>query len=147
MNEVHWQPHKGKQTEALKLFLEGVAIHRIAKQLETTQQTVGKWVKKGNWKEKLQQQSDRVNDSIIESVEEMKKRHSKVVNLVVGKFLTDLCENKIKVSASEAAKMLQHELELRVPKTISQYNFMKKETNISINLPELLRSIRNGEGI
>ena len=136
-----------KQTEALKLFLEGVAIHRIAKQLETTQQTVGKWVKKGNWKEKLQQQSDRVNDSIIESVEEMKKRHSKVVNLVVGKFLTDLCENKIKVSASEAAKMLQHELELRVPKTISQYNFMKKETNISINLPELLRSIRNGEGI
>jgi len=136
-----------KQKQAMKLYLEGMAKKAIAKELNVHFTTIYTWHKQFNWEEKLEEISQKVDKKIIESVEEMKEKHIEIINATIVKYADKLKDPNFKVSASEVARMLQHELELRVPKTIAQYNFMKKETNVNLNFPELLRAIRNGTGI
>jgi len=133
-----------KRAEALKLYLSGMAVNRLATTLDVNVKSVQDWIKKYHWKEKLNTLTANVEKDIIEDVEAMKKKHYKVINKTVEKFLTELEKGNVKVNAGDAAKMLQHELELRLPKEV-KYNF-EKEININVNLPELLQAIRNGKG-
>jgi transposase len=137
-----------KRKQALKLYLEGDTSPRtIAKSLKINHKTVYEWIKKYGWKEKLEKLNKNVEVKIIESVEEMKVKHIKIINATIAKYIDNLRSNKINVSASEAAKMLQHELELRVPKSNTQLNFMKKEVNINVSINEVLKAIRHGTGL
>ena len=116
-----------KEKEARGLFANGMAMDRISKEIEVSDRTLTRWRKKYKWDDFKKEVDKKVSENLLETVSEMKERHIKIVKVSLGKFLENLKKDKIKVSASEAAKMLQHELDLRIPKTVSQYNFIKQE--------------------
>ncbi len=56
------------KTKALKLFLEGIAIYRIAKQLHIAHKTVYQWMDEGNWKEKKEEAIEKAGDKVTERI-------------------------------------------------------------------------------
>ena len=134
------------EKEARAMYAQRMSLYNIAKKLNVATRTLGRWKEKYKWDSFVAEVDKKVSENLLESVSEMKSRHIKIIKATIAKYIDGIMSGDTKVSASEAAKMLQHELELISPKQISQYNF-KKEVNMNVNLPELLRAIRAGEGI
>ena len=113
---------------AKMLYADGLKFAEIGKKVGVHERTIARWADKYNFKEFRQ----KVEDKLSETVAEMKERHIKIVKATIAKYIDNLRNDEIKISANEAAKMMQHELEIHIPKTISQFNFMKKEQNVNI---------------
>lgn len=99
------------------------------------------------------------------NIEKMRPRMIKLINEIKSEQFKGNIENRIlkdelqnllvifKILQSELIQdkdlisIEKHGLDIIRPKSIVQNNFMKKETNISFNVPDMLKSIRAGEGM
>jgi len=114
------------EKEARALYAQGMALDNIAKTVKISRRTVYRWRKVYKWDQFKAQIDKKVDTKLQETVTEMKERHVQIVKATLARYIELLRSREINISAGEAARMLQHELDLRIPRTISQFNFMQQ---------------------
>jgi transposase len=114
------------EREARALYAQGMAMEKVAKTIQISPRTVYRWRKVYKWDTFKAQIDKKVDTKLQETVTEMKERHVQIVKATLARYIELLRSKDLHVSAGEATRMLQHELDLRIPRTISQFNFMQQ---------------------
>jgi len=118
-----------KQKEALKLYLEGIAKHEIAKRLHASETTIRKWEKEQQWKEYYKENERKINENLSQDVVEEKKRTLQLIKAVEAKFAQQLQTQSMEIKPSEFAQIQRVKWEILMPRNWQQFNFMKQEIN------------------
>lgn len=137
-----------KRQEAYKLYMEDISTNEVANRVGVTRQTVSRWLNNGKWRERREELREQVLQDIDATVLKEKERSLKLIRGAEAIIAQKIQSGEIEgITISSLAQLQKAKWEILMPRATSQYNFMKKETNVNMNFPELLRSIRNGEGI
>jgi len=130
-----------KRTEALKLFLKGVGRDTICKQIDLSHQTLDNWRKKYGWDKLYGESQANIRRSVGIDIEKEKAEDLKVINTLQNVFKQEInrqIEQKTLASLPKNTQiytgLLKAKWEILMPKTISQYNFMKQENNLGYTL-------------
>jgi len=122
-----------KRLKARELWLKGMAHNRIATEVGIRKQTLYNWAKKDNWniKEKEITQQVAYNQEI--DIIKEKERSLQLIRATESLYAQELKANKdtglMPKSVPAFTQLQKAKWEILMPKTISQYNFMKTETN------------------
>jgi transposase-like protein len=125
------QEQEEKKKEALKLYLQGMAKDAIARQVDIADKTINNWAKQGNWDELYAKTEKIVTDELVIDVAAEKIRSLKIIKNIESIYMKQLTADiKPNIKTSEFAQIQKAKWEILMPKTISQYNFMKQENQI-----------------
>lgn len=128
--------------------MEDISTNEVANRVGVTRQTVSRWLNNGKWRERREELREQVLQDIDATVLKEKERSLKLIRGAEAIIAQKIQSGEIEgITISSLAQLQKAKWEILMPRATSQYNFMKKETNVNMNFPELLRSIRNGEGI
>jgi len=128
---------KLKRTEALNLYLRGKSRDEIARRFKVSDRTIDRWARIGKWKQTLDEINQKAVEGISMDVAKEKERTLKLIKATEAKYAEQLQNNLIEVNAGNFAQLQRVKWEILMPKTISQYNFMKKEQNVVLTSEEI----------
>jgi len=121
------------QKKALKLFLQGESKYKIAKILKVAEKTVHTWAKKKNWNELYKQTEQKFTEKLQDTVSDERERSLRLIKGAEALIAQKIQSGEIEGITIGALSQLQRaKWEILMPKTISQYNFMKQDNNINI---------------
>ena len=75
------------EAEALSLFLQGVKIQEIAKQLKRHHKTIGSWRKRYHWDKAKEKVEEIAIQQARETLDERKERMLRIAKAIQGKFI------------------------------------------------------------
>ena len=127
--------------KARELWATGTPHHQIAKIVGRRKQTIYNWAKEGNWNEvqknTTEQAMIRQDINLINEKERSLKLIKAAESLYAKELQTSLVMPK---STAQFAQLQKVKWEILMPKTVSQFNFMKQETvNLGLNQEEVTR--------
>ncbi|HDZ24939.1 MAG TPA: hypothetical protein ENH65_00305, partial [Candidatus Aminicenantes bacterium] len=82
--------------EALTMFLQGITMENIAKELKKHRNTITNWKTKYRWEDRKKEMEDREVKLQSESNIERKRRLLKLATAIQGKFVKELATAEIK---------------------------------------------------
>lgn len=140
------------KASAEKLYVKGETVAAIRKKLGVGKRTLQLWRTTYDWDESRIEVIDKIREDMKIDVAEEKENTFAIIKAAEEKYAEYLLSDEepgLPKCTSSFAQLQKLKWDLLIPKEPTQFNFMKQEnnTNISVNLPELLRSIRNGEGM
>ena len=111
-------------------FMKNIPIYRLEKQFGVRRQTIYGWIHAEKWEEEREKIATNVRQKANIDLEEEKERSIKLIKAVESKFANELQSNEgIPKSTAQFAQIQRVKWEILMPKTISQYNFLKQENN------------------
>ena len=96
--------------EALTMFLQGITLENIAKELKKHRNTITNWKTKYRWEDRKKDMEDREVKLQSESNIERKRRLLKLATAIQGKFVTELATAEIK--PTDAIKAMEFEAKI-----------------------------------
>jgi transposase len=129
-----------KEGIAFELFVEGLSVKEIAKEMNVNKNTIYNWITLFDWNVRKQNIQTKVREKQAESIADMKNRQISVVQAIIKKGLQDIIEGKTRITANEIVKAMYMELELRESKAeevdLGQFAVTKVIANTFVNLAE-----------
>jgi len=122
-----------KKTEALKEYLRGTGRDITCKKLKLSHNLYQKWKKDGEWEKMYQDKTKELRQKVGVTVNQEKERTLTLIRAIEALYARQLNDG-MPIKTSEFAQIQKVKWELLMPKTISQYNFMKTENNKNINI-------------
>lgn len=127
------------QREALKLYLNGTGRDIICEQLKFSHATFDRWKASGKWAELYDSTQSQITANIRREagidIEKEKAQDLKVLNTLQNIFKAEINRQIAQKDMAALPKntqlytgILKAKWEILMPKTVSQYNFMKAET-------------------
>ena len=128
------------QREALKLYLKGTGRDIICDQLKISHATFDRWKASGKWAELYDSTQSQATANIRREagidIEKEKSQDLKVLNTLQNIFKAEINRQIAQKDMATLPKntqlytgILKAKWEILMPKTVSQYNFMKAETH------------------
>jgi len=102
--------NKQTRDKVFKLYGSGEPIERISKDLGISKTTIYEWLRKYNWKGRAEAIQQKVNEQLDETITDIKKRQRQIIKATLAKYVKDLQEGNVNVSASEIERIMRHEL-------------------------------------
>ena len=100
------------EAEAMSMYLQGITIKEIGKQLGKHYRTIGNWKVKYEWA-KVKSKIDEVAvKNARETLDDRRERMLKMAKAIQGNFARQLQEKKVKVNANETLKAMDFEAKL-----------------------------------
>lgn len=96
--------------EALTMFLQGIPLQNIAKELGKHRGTITNWKTKYGWEERKKEMEDRETKLQAESNIERKRRLLKLATAIQGKFVKEIDAADIK--PTDAIKAMEFEAKI-----------------------------------
>jgi len=96
--------------EALTMFLQGITMENIAKELKKHRNTITNWKTKYRWEDRKKEMEDREVKLQSESNIERKRRLLKLATAIQGKFVKELATAEIK--PTDAIKAMEFEAKI-----------------------------------
>jgi len=118
-----------KKVEALKLYLSGMSKEEVAKTVKVSDKTVWEWSKKNNWDALYGDTKNKIIEAVQSDIISEKVRSLKLIRAIESIYAKQLNEG-VTIKTSEFAQVQKVKWEILMPRTISQYNFMKQENNL-----------------
>ena len=104
------KPLQQSKIEALTMFLQGIPLQNIAKELGKHRGTIANWKNKFNWEERKKEMEDREVKLQSESNIERKRRLLKLATAIQGKFVREMETADIK--PGDAIKAMEFEAKI-----------------------------------
>lgn len=123
------------ESEALSMYLQGVKIKEIAKQLSKHNKTICLWKKKYNWEEIKEKLNEEAVKNARESLDQRRERMLKIARAMQSNYAKQLYEKKTKVNANEAIKAMDFEAKLE-GLMIEKIEHSGNVTSVEINIIE-----------
>jgi transposase len=102
--------NKELRDKVFKLYASGEPVERIGKSLGISRTTLYNWKGKYNWEGRTEKIHKKVNEQLDETLTDIKKRQRQIIKATLAKYIKDLQAEKVDISASEIAKIMNHEL-------------------------------------
>lgn len=118
-----------KRVEALKLYLTGVTLSETARTVGVSDKTIWEWAKKNGWAELYKDTTNKVVDAVQSDIIQEKVRSLKLIRAIESIYAKQL-HTGLDIRTSEFAQVQKVKWDILMPKTVSQYNFMKQENNL-----------------
>lgn len=115
--------------EALKLYLEGIGRDHICKKLGMFHSTFDRWKQKGDWAKLYKDNEAKVIEKISTDIADEKARSLKLIRGAESLFARKLNDGELDANLSSFAQLQRVKWEILMPRTVSQYNFLKQENN------------------
>lgn len=140
-----------KKLKSRDLFMKNYPIYRIASEVGIKRDTVYKWVAEDSWEEEREKLIKKTTDSMdIDVIEEKRKslmmiKASEFLYAAEIKRIQDLPDEdpdkKLPDSVDKFSRLQKVKWEILLPRTISQFNFMKQENTVNVVKQEELQKV------
>jgi len=117
--QYHIGRDKYIKNEALRLYLQPVSNSKIAQKLGVNRKTIMAWAQEGGWEVKRKKLEEKTGQNVVDSVKEMKERHIKITKAIQAAVINQIREGKLKLTATDGLKALEHEARLLMPENYS----------------------------
>lgn len=104
------KPIQQVKIEALTMFLQGIPLITIAKELKKHRKTISNWRDKYKWEERKKEMETREVSLQAESNIERKRRLLRLATAIQGKFVTEMAQAEIK--PMDAIKAMEFEAKI-----------------------------------
>jgi predicted aminopeptidase len=123
--------------QARELWIKGESKYNIAKAVGRRRSTVENWANEGNWREAKQETTNQIiQQQNIDLILE-KERSLKLIKAAESLFAQELKNSTVMPKSVPAFAQLQKvKWDILMPRTVSQFNFMKQENNSQIGLSQ-----------
>ena len=99
--------------DAFKLYSLGQPLMRIAKDLGISRTTIYKWRNQGDWDSRANQIKANARDKVDETVAQMKAKHFKINEAILGKFIKDVKADKVHPTPSDANQAMRLQMHIK----------------------------------
>ena len=120
----------------LKMFLKGISREKIIEETKISIQTYENWKKQGNWYDLRNENQTIIRQDLNIDIAKEKEKDLEIINTLQNVFKQEINKQIEQKDLAQLPKntqlfngLLKAKWEILMPKTISQYNFMKTETN------------------
>ena len=128
-----------KKYEALKMYLQGMSKDHICKTLHSSEHTLIKWEKEGDWIELYNEVCRKTAEKLQTDIVKEKERSLKLIHGAEAIIAQKIQSGEIEgINIHALASLLRTKQEILMPKAISQYNLIRQENIINLKHPELI---------
>ena len=131
------KPINQLKIEALTMFLQGIPLERIAKDLGKHRNTITNWKIKFNWEDRKREMEDREVQLQTESNIERKRRLLKEATAIQAKFFKEIDQAEIK--PTDAIKAMEFEAK------VSGLDILRVENISGISAQEVIKAAQEAK--
>jgi len=131
--------------EALKLWLSGESRARICETLKISSRTFNKWRHEMDWDTYKKEYETKQNQQVTLDLLKEKERSLTLIKQLEEIFAECIKNGTILVTPRDFAQIQKVKWDILMPKTLSQYNFVKQDKmELNIELDKLIQAIKDG---
>jgi len=138
---------ESKQEQAFELYIKGSSMQRIANLMKTSRNTIINWESMYQWKERKARVDQEVEQRLNRNLVNMRIENVYILKSALDRFAQSLAENSVKVSASDAARIVQllEDIKKGMP-NVSETSEEIRTLDGKRELEKLLKITRDGLG-